>query len=89
MIAYEIYFTGHVQGVYFRVNTKEVSASFQVSGYVQNCADGRVYLWVQGEEDQIEDFVDAIKERMKGHVESVEKIRTQCDSSLNDFQIRY
>ena len=89
MIAYEIYFTGHVQGVYFRVNTKEVSVSFQVSGYVQNCADGRVHIWVQGEEDQIEAFVDAIKERMKGHIECVEKIRTQCDSSLDDFQIRY
>lgn len=89
MIAYEIYFTGHVQGVYFRVNTKEVSASFQVSGYVRNCADGRVHLWVQGEEDQIEAFVDAIKVRMKGHIEHVEKTRTQCDSSLDDFQIRY
>ena len=89
MMAYEIYFTGHVQGVYFRVNTKEVSASFEVFGYVRNCADGRVHLWVQGEDDQIEAFVDAIQVRMKGHIEHVEKTPTQCDPSLVDFQIRY
>ena len=89
MRSYEIYFTGHVQGVCFRANTKELSGSFQVTGYVKNCADGRVYLWVQGDEDQIEAFIDAVKGRMQGHITHMEKSETQYDAGLIDFQIRY
>ena len=38
------HYSGHVQGVGFRYQTLQVAKGFEVSGYVQNLADGRVLL---------------------------------------------
>jgi len=44
-----IHFEGRVQGVGFRYQTLRVAQEFEVSGYVQNLADGRVCLEAEGQ----------------------------------------
>jgi acylphosphatase len=39
-----VHYTGHVQGVGFRHAVLQVAREFEVAGYVQNLADGRVRL---------------------------------------------
>ena len=46
---------GLVQGVFFRKNTHQQALKHGVSGYVKNCADGTVEVFVEGSEEKVED----------------------------------
>ena len=59
-----VHFTGRVQGVGFRYTTRRLSGRFAVAGYVMNLPDGRVELVIEGEKDQVQGLVDAVKETM-------------------------
>ena len=52
-----IHVIGKVQGVWFRVNTKETASKLGLFGFVKNEADGSVYIEVSGDENNIENFV--------------------------------
>lgn len=64
MTRFTVHFTGRVQGVGFRYTAREIAASFAVSGYVENLADGRVRLVAEGAEDEIRRYLDALGARM-------------------------
>lgn len=55
-------FEGRVQGVGFRYTCKDLAKGFDVVGTVENRADGTVLLEVQGEADEVEDFIKEIAE---------------------------
>lgn len=65
-----IRFSGRVQGVGFRVTTREVARGFAVTGWVRNEPDGAVRCEVQGEEAACDRFVEALCSRMARYVES-------------------
>ena len=50
MIAKRVFFSGRVQGVGFRYETKRIAMGYEVVGTVSNLEDGRVELCVMGEE---------------------------------------
>lgn len=83
-----VHFSGHVQGVGFRYTTRQVAKEFEVTGFVQNLADGRVLAEVEGEADEIDAFVAAVRERMDGYVRQVERQRTKRAPSFTDFELR-
>ena len=60
MITKQFFFTGRVQGVGFRYSTKRLAMGFDVIGWVRNLDDGRVELQVQGEEDEVDAFLEEI-----------------------------
>lgn len=62
----EVFYTGRVQGVGFRYTTREIAKGFEVSGYVQNLDDGRVELVAEGEEDEVREFLKAVRESQLG-----------------------
>ena len=62
MVASKAFFSGRVQGVGFRYETKRVAMGFDVVGMVRNLADGRVELCVMGELDEVEAFLREIRE---------------------------
>jgi len=68
-----VYFSGRVQGVGFRHAVLQVAREFEVAGFVENLSDGRVLLDVEGAAGEIDAFVDAIEERMHGHVRQTER----------------
>jgi acylphosphatase len=55
-----ILFSGHVQGVGFRYTCRHLANGFTVTGYVRNLSDGRVELALEGERDEIEEFLREI-----------------------------
>ena len=74
MTRYTVHFSGRVQGVGFRATAVEASRGRAVSGYVQNLPDGRVRLVAEGEEAELDAFLEAVKQRMGRLIE-----RTQLD----------
>jgi len=63
---------GQVQGVGFRYTTLLLARGYDVSGSVQNLADARVRVEVEGEQPEVNAFLAAIEERMGGFVRHVE-----------------
>lgn len=49
--------TGKVQGVFFRASTKDVAEKLDLHGFVRNERDGSVYIEVEGEEENLRQFV--------------------------------
>ena len=49
---------GKVQGVFFRASTQEKAREFGVFGWVRNEEDGEVYIEAEGEENDLNDFIN-------------------------------
>lgn len=62
MITRKVIFEGRVQGVGFRYTTKEIATGFDVCGWVRNLPDGTVELQIQGEDEEVEDYLKEILE---------------------------
>jgi acylphosphatase len=52
-----IYISGRVQGVYFRRNTVNQALQLGLKGWVRNLADRRVETVVEGNEENIKEFI--------------------------------
>lgn len=69
----EVCFTGHVQGVGFRYQTLQVAREFAVTGTVENLADGRVRLVVEGDEKEVEAFIAELSLQMEKFIREAER----------------
>jgi acylphosphatase len=47
---------GRVQGVFFRVSTRDAAARLGLGGWVKNLPDGTVEVFAEGERSLLEDF---------------------------------
>jgi len=69
-----IHFSGHVQGVGFRFTALHVARGYDVTGFVQNLADGRVLLVAEGAADEINGLVEAVSDQMAGYIGKTERV---------------
>jgi acylphosphatase len=53
----EVRVVGRVQGVFFRVETRDRARSLGLSGWVRNSPDGTVEAAFEGERDRIESMI--------------------------------
>jgi len=83
-----IWFSGHVQGVGFRYTTVQVAKEFEVSGFVENLADGRVLVEAEGGKPEVDRFVKAVEDRMHGHVRKTERRGQSRAPQFSGFIIR-
>ena len=49
---------GHVQGVFFRAETRDRARSLGLGGWVRNAHDGSVEAVFEGEDERVESMVD-------------------------------
>lgn len=54
-IARHLRVTGRVQGVFFRDSTRREAARVGVAGWVRNCPDGTVEVWLEGRPQPVAD----------------------------------
>lgn len=90
MITRRLYYEGKVQGVGFRASVLGIARGYDVLGYVKNLNDGRVEVLLRGEENEVNDFLKAIREsHLGGHIESVQSDSVDASSipRLRGFQI--
>jgi acylphosphatase len=83
-----VFFSGRVQGVGFRYQTMQVAKEFDVSGCVQNLADGRVQLDVEGAVGEVRGFVTAVQERMVGYIRKTEQAEGRRAPRFSGFSMR-
>jgi len=55
-----VIYTGRVQGVGFRYTVRQIAHGFDVVGYVCNLDDGRVEMVLEGEEEELNRFIQHI-----------------------------
>ncbi len=67
------YFEGRVQGVGFRYTARNLAINFDVTGFVRNLPDGRVELVAEGPDREVNQFVEAVCDRMKSHIRQVDQ----------------
>lgn len=83
-----VFFTGHVQGVGFRYQVMQVAKGFEVTGFVENLPDGRVWLEAEGSADEVRDFLAAVQERMEGFIRKTEHSVVSRVPQFTGFSIR-
>lgn len=88
MVCKRVLYSGRVQGVGFRYTCRELAKGFAVGGYVRNLPNGAVELAAEGEADDVQAFLDAIAQRMRGYIEdyTVEDLPAQ---GFKSFSIRH
>ncbi|MHB8969989.1 MAG: acylphosphatase [Pirellulaceae bacterium] len=84
----ELWYAGHVQGVGFRYTALAVARRYDVSGYVRNLSDGRVYLVVEGQVDQLDAFLAALAGRMQDGIRDVRQDCRPATGQYSRFEIR-
>jgi acylphosphatase len=82
-----LHFSGRVQGVGFRYTTLQIAKEFEVTGFVRNLPDGRVQLELEGTPAEVRAFVEAVKERMHGHIRKVERTAQRRPAQFRGFVI--
>jgi len=88
MVARQVFYEGRVQGVGFRYSVKSITTGFDVVGSVKNLMDGRVELWVQGEEKEVEEFLEAVLDsHLRRHIHRFVVHEIPIQRGLKDFEI--
>src|SRR5262245_51543323 len=82
-----VYYSGTVQGVGFRATAVEIARSHPVSGWVRNLADGRVQLLVEGPEQGVEKFLEAVRSRWKDHIQKEQIEKRDATGKIKGFTI--
>lgn len=86
---FRIVYTGRVQGVGFRWNVKDVSESFEVTGFVRNLSDGTVELWVEGEKAEARKMIDAVEDKLRDYWHSKVEDEREGEPQYEDFSIDF
>jgi acylphosphatase len=88
-IARHITVTGRVQGVFFRVWTKQQAEGLGVRGWVRNCPDGRVDAHIEGEEAAVERLIERLyRGPPSARIEDVHLWNVEL-FGYDDFEVRH
>lgn len=82
MIHVTVNYSGHVQGVGFRYTVLRLAQRCEVAGYVKNRGDGQVELVVEGDTEQVERLLEAVRDRMADYIEDERIERGQATGAF-------
>jgi acylphosphatase len=77
-------YSGHVQGVGFRYTVKTLTNGFEVKGMVRNLEDGRVELRAEGTKEELEAFLEAVRESEVGRF--IKQEQASWSEAKNEFR---
>lgn len=80
---------GIVQGVGMRHYVSNKAKSLGVTGYVKNLPNGRVECVAQGDEEQLQQLLELIKECPRGKVDEVYTAEMSAEEPFPDFTVRF
>jgi acylphosphatase len=81
-------YEGKVQGVGFRASLLSLAKGYEVTGWVKNLPDGRVELFITGDGEEIDDFLQGVTEsHLAGHIEHVSIQPGSPETGVRGFRI--
>ncbi|MCK5536644.1 MAG: acylphosphatase [Bacteroidales bacterium] len=87
-IQYTVKIKGDVQGVGFRFWLKQKARDLNLHGFVRNQDNGNVYTLVQGEKEDLDDYLDSCSEGPElAKVKKVEHESGEIEEVLESFEI--
>ncbi len=82
--------SGRVQGVFFRAYTQREAVLLGVTGWVKNLFDGRVEIMAEGEKEQVERLIVAVKRGPpQAYVEDADVEWLEFEGEFEDFKITW
>ena len=84
-----VLYSGNVQGVGFRYSTQSIARNFQVVGFVRNLPGGSVELTAEGQPAELDRFLDAISDRLSGHIRKAIVTAGEATNEFASFEIRF
>lgn len=82
-----LYISGNVQGVFFRAFIKENAEKLNVNGFVRNLEDGRVEIFLEGDNVNVERMLEICKTGPKHSLIKKVEIREEKFQDLKNFKI--
>jgi acylphosphatase len=82
-----VHYSGRVQGVGFRATVASLARRRPVIGWVRNCSDGGVQMLVEGAENDVEAFLQAVRDQWKGYIDKEEIENQPATGKYKSFDI--
>ena len=84
----QVFYSGRVQGVGFRYQTRQLAAGYEIVGTVRNLPDGRVELVAEGQVDELKAFREGIRDCGVGPlIDSEHELWTDACGGIRGFEI--
>jgi acylphosphatase len=88
MKAVQVFYEGRVQGVGFRYSVRQIAKGFNITGWVRNLPDGRVELQASGEPEEVDAFLEGIRQSELGSLIRKESNALTAPPDSRGFEIR-
>lgn len=90
MISLQVFYEGYVQGVGFRWSVRDIAKGFDLTGWVRNLADGRVELQINGKDEEVRAFLDAVAQsELRAHIRKQTENKLENPVIARGFEIRH
>ena len=83
-----LYISGHVQGVFFRANTRDAATDRNLAGWVKNLPDGRVEAVIEGESAGVNSLIDWAQRGSPASTVTDVSVTYESPKCLSGFEIR-
>ncbi|MFQ5729295.1 MAG: acylphosphatase [Waddliaceae bacterium] len=81
---------GHVQGVFFRAETRDYAQRLGITGTVKNLPDGTVEIFAQGTRQELDRLLERLQsDSGPGYVNFLEKDYYKPVRNFSEFRIIY
>ena len=90
MISLQVFYEGNVQGVGFRWSVRHIAKGFDITGWVRNLADGRVELQVNGKDEEVRAFLEAVMQsELRSLIRKQNENKLEAPVAASGFDIRH
>lgn len=88
LVRVNVHYSGRVQGVGFRYIVKSLVPGYEVLGTVKNLPDGRVEMVAEGQQVELEDFLQAIRDSgLRRNIQDEELVWGEAEDQFRGFNI--
>ena len=88
LVRVNVHYSGRVQGVGFRYIVKSLVPGYEVLGTVKNLPDGRVEMVAEGQQVELEDFLQAIRDSgLRRNIQDEELEWGEAEDKFRGFNI--